>query len=140
VIGNDPNGVLTAAQRINAHFLQVQLQITPNNIPNLNNLGISLPRSTISILLCLPLDQDGLSLHQNINCQNILNTRELYTLSRTAAVNQPIDFEVYKGINESSREDFEKYTREWKSQVEFEIYIKCTVPVVEINNSPKPRL
>jgi hypothetical protein len=39
VIGNDPNGVLTAAQRTNARFLQVQLQIMPNNIPNLNNLG-----------------------------------------------------------------------------------------------------
>jgi hypothetical protein len=110
VIGNDPNSVLTAAQQTNARFLQVQLQITPNNIPNLNNLGISLPRSMISILLQLPLNQDGLSLHQNINRQNILNTRELYTLSRTAAVNQPIDFEVYKGINESSREDFAKWS------------------------------
>jgi DNA/RNA endonuclease G (NUC1) len=41
-------------------------------------------------------------------------------------VNQPIDFELYKAMNESSWDNFEKYKREWKSQVEFEIYIKRT--------------
>jgi hypothetical protein len=39
-------------------------------------------------------------------------------------VNQPINFELYKGTNESRREDFEKHKREWKSQVEFKIYIE----------------
>jgi hypothetical protein len=77
-----------------------------------------------TVILCLPLDQDGLTLHPNINCQNILNAHELYTLSQTAAVNQPIDFELYKGNNESSRDDFEKCKREWKAKVEIEIYIK----------------
>jgi hypothetical protein len=48
-IGNVPNGALTAVQRTNACFLQVQLQIMPNNIPNLNNLGISLALAPPSV-------------------------------------------------------------------------------------------
>jgi hypothetical protein len=81
VIGNDPNDVLTAAhQQTNAHFLQVQLQITPNNIPNLNNLGISLPCLTISILLHLSLDQDGLSLHQNCDGDPCMECRQVCLL------------------------------------------------------------